>query len=213
MSLLDYLRAKSAAGRVVDATKPKTPKNAHDDEIAWRNAWINDPNSASYFWVVTDSSGKLILAEYDPCDCEGTDPIAHRHHISEWPGAFKPVVVDTVELDGQKVDVTIPAFEATASFDPFVLVAEPVTLDHQMLPRKSITVAPGVTVVWGHRTVLTNDASGAPYHTADSLLFGTIAADGTAEITQCYGNGDVASHASLEEALAHQHASFDYAAK
>jgi hypothetical protein len=206
--MLDHLDAPAPAGSELVAPI-KSVAQSHRDEIAWRNAWINDDRVASYFWAVTRDK-KVVVQEYDPCDCqdEPTSPTAHRNHFVDIPGVWKPIVIGQADAadyahNPVKVDVTIPAFEATTDFAPFMFHAVPKTLHHQSLASLSVEIEPGMAIVYGHRTVTNRHDGGSHY--MESLVFGRVLADKTEEVTQVYPNGDVVTHASLAEALAHEH--------
>ncbi|GAC1306402.1 MAG: hypothetical protein NVSMB19_18520 [Vulcanimicrobiaceae bacterium] len=164
--------------------------NAHDEEIAGKNNFVNDPTTASYFWNVVQG-GAAILSEYDPCDCADRgepDPVGHVHKIAEWPG--KP----SMEF--------APVFKATEPFKAWTLVAEPEHLSHQSLPTGlSYEIGPDDAAIWGHRMRFntTGDFGGS-----ESIqIFGVEHADGRQEVTTVYANGAVFSHASYDDALGH----------
>lgn len=207
-----FLKPAAPAAQAVEPERIKSAQELHDEEVAWRNGYINNPNTASFFWAV-ERSGTVIAAEYDACDCKDgvVSPIAHRNHFVDIPGTWFPVVVgiaDTFDRDHNpiSVPVTIPAFAASMPFGPFTFHAVPVTLDHQALAPQSVEIEPGMKIVYGHRT-RTNESTGGAFY-VDSLIFGRILSDGTQEIKQVYAGGDVFSHSSIDEAHLHEHISF-----
>jgi hypothetical protein len=71
-------------------------KRAHDEELAAHTAWVNDPKTASYIWELV-RDGQVLLKERTDC---GDGPCGDHHvPIAEWPGAWKPNVIGTAELD------------------------------------------------------------------------------------------------------------------
>jgi hypothetical protein len=185
-------------------------KVSHDQELAFRNAYINDPNTASYFWALS-RGGEVFLSEYGSCVCDATGEYhaeGHLNRIADWPGNF-------VRVEGDE-----PAFKATESFEPFTLVAEPKHLDHQNLSEHRIDVVPGDEVIWGHRVraayrqcdeavhadpdaqCATCGSSGRVVKAEDTFVFG-LRREGKTTVSTVYPDGSVFDHESVSDALAH----------
>ncbi|GAC1537827.1 MAG: hypothetical protein NVS3B10_29340 [Polyangiales bacterium] len=164
--------------------------NAHDEELAGKNNFVNDRTTASYFWTVVQG-GQAILSEYDDCNCDDRgepDAGGHVHKIVEWPG--KP----TMDF--------APIFNATEPFKAWTLVAEPEHLSHQALPTGlSYEIGPNDAAIWGHRMRFNTTGEHGGAETVQ--IFGVEHADGSQEVTTVYANGAVYSHGSYEAAQAH----------
>jgi len=164
------------------------PHGSKEAQLSARNAFINDLHTASCFFRL-ERNGVPFLQEYDH-DLE-------LHRISDWPGAFKQ------DAEGYWVP--------SDTFEPFDLIAEPMTLHHQDLPQVSFTIEPGMKVVWAHR-VRTNRPMGAGLNAddanvsivhEDTMIVGRVLADGTEEIATIYPDGAQFDHASFPDAIAH----------